>query len=110
MYDRWAFNTEIQPIVERARVERAKAVRGFIGGLFAAVARYWQKQRMIGELQALDDRLLKDIGLYRNDILRLAEEHWGEAEGELPERTAPAARPATVIALPKQPERLKRAA
>lgn len=113
MHETWAINTELQPFIERARVERAQAVQGLLRGfasLFGAARRYWRKHRMIAELQELDDRLLKDIGLYRNDIIRLAEDRWGSAAATLPEDTAAERKPATVVALPKQPQRVKRAA
>ena len=35
---------------------------------FAALRRWWRERRMANELHALDDALLKDIGLYRGEI------------------------------------------
>ncbi|MBK8440367.1 MAG: DUF1127 domain-containing protein [Rhodobacter sp.] len=36
--------------------------------LFGGIVRHWQRRRMIRALQAMDDRLLRDIGLARGDI------------------------------------------
>jgi len=35
---------------------------------FAALRRWWRERRMAGELHALDDATLKDIGIHRGDI------------------------------------------
>lgn len=47
------------------------------GGLFRrwmlAVTRQWQRRKMIAALDALDDRLLEDIGIFRGDIRRLVD-------------------------------------
>ncbi|AML52005.1 DUF1127 domain-containing protein [Falsihalocynthiibacter arcticus] len=33
----------------------------------------WKRRKMIAVLQAMDDRLLRDIGIYRNDIERVVD-------------------------------------
>jgi uncharacterized protein YjiS (DUF1127 family) len=35
---------------------------------FAGLRRWWRERRMADELHALDDMLLKDIGVYRGEI------------------------------------------
>jgi len=35
---------------------------------FAGLRRWWRERRMADELYALDDMLLKDIGVYRGEI------------------------------------------
>ncbi len=39
--------------------------------LIRAAVRRWQQHKLITSLHALDDRQLRDIGLYRNDIKRV---------------------------------------
>lgn len=46
----------------------------------AALCR-WQKQRAVRTLQELDDRLLDDIGLTRNDIQKVVDELVGPPPG-----------------------------
>ncbi len=38
--------------------------------LMSAVARTWQRRKMIATFEAMDDWMLKDIGLRREDIVR----------------------------------------
>ncbi len=33
----------------------------------------WQRRKMIAALEAMDDRLLRDIGIYRGDIKRVVD-------------------------------------
>lgn len=102
-----------QPIVERVRIERARELRRLLGrgtravagGVEAAVAalRRWHERRATQRvLQALDDRTLKDIGLYRGDIWSTADEI---ARGRLPAgRPGPKATPVPdVVTLPAPP-------
>ncbi len=35
---------------------------------FAGLRRWWRERRMADELRAMDDRQLKDIGVYRGEI------------------------------------------
>jgi len=42
--------------------------QGLFYRLFLAAKQQWQRRRMIAALQALDDRMLADIGLHRGDI------------------------------------------
>ncbi len=111
MHETWTADSTLQPYLERGRAERSAAIRGIVRAVTAAFGNFsrgLQKRRMIAELQALDDRSLKDIGLYRNDIGWLATERWGRPDGRLPDRPSP--RAAEVVQMPPQPERLKRAA
>ncbi len=50
------------------------------GRIFASIARHilvglrrWQRERAISELRRLDDRMLNDIGICRNDIPRVVD-------------------------------------
>ena len=79
----------VQILVAHGRRLRAEAFRAalgraaaWVGGLARAIAavvlaaagryRAWrQRHRAIGELLALDERTLRDIGLSRNDVARL---------------------------------------
>ncbi len=38
-----------------------------------SVMRKWQRRKMIAALEAMDDRLLRDIGIYRGDIRRVVD-------------------------------------
>ncbi|MDF1609328.1 DUF1127 domain-containing protein [Hoeflea sp. YIM 152468] len=42
--------------------------------LFRLVLRRWRRRKMIAALDALDDRLLRDIGIYRGDIKHLVKQ------------------------------------
>ncbi|SMX48782.1 DUF1127 domain-containing protein [Maliponia aquimaris] len=57
---------------ERAFRKRAKAGEVLRRWLSAAT-RDWQRRKMIAALSAMDDRLLRDIGIYRNDIARVVD-------------------------------------
>ncbi|MET4697066.1 uncharacterized protein YjiS (DUF1127 family) [Constrictibacter sp. MBR-5] len=96
----------IDRIMLRARAERARAVARNVRALAAAAAagaravRAWFRRRAAYRaLQALDDRTLKDVGLYRNDLWRVAGGEQREAAPAAPppaatddpERLAPAA-------------------
>lgn len=47
--------------------------RSVLGGLIAAIARSYRRRRAIGHLSELDDHLLRDIGIERNDIRRVVD-------------------------------------
>lgn len=76
---------------------------GLFQRLFGGILRDWQRRRMIDELEALDDQLLKDIGINRGDIERLASE-FHEPEPQ----SAPEAQPA--LAPQAKPDTYQRAA
>ena len=51
-------------VIERARAYRTEAIKNLFRRLFG-----WIRRRSAAaRLRALDDRMLKDIGLYRGDI------------------------------------------
>ena len=55
---------------------RAKAwLRGRVNRLLEAIAAKREMRRAIRELSALSDRELRDIGLTRSEILRVASQH-----------------------------------
>ena len=60
-----------------------------------SAARRWERRKMIAALEALDNRLLRDIGVYRNDISRFVD---GLDDRELLMRPLadPAAEPAEI--------------
>jgi uncharacterized protein YjiS (DUF1127 family) len=56
--------------------QRAKAwLRGRVNRLLEAAAAKRQTRRAIRELSALSDRELRDIGLTRSEIVRVASQH-----------------------------------
>lgn len=52
---------------------RASAKDGIVRRWARAVTKNWKRRRMIAALHAMDDRLLRDIGIYRNDIERVVD-------------------------------------
>ncbi len=51
--------------------DRSVTTLGVLRRWFQASLRRWQRRRMIAALEALDDRLLRDIGIYRGEIRRI---------------------------------------
>ncbi|MCB1311448.1 MAG: DUF1127 domain-containing protein [Sedimentitalea sp.] len=45
----------------------------FVRRLFGPAIRKWRRRKMIAALEALDDRSLRDIGIYRGDIPRVVD-------------------------------------
>ena len=50
------------------RHESPKPSSGGIRSWITAAIREWRRRKMIAALESMDDRLLRDIGLYRGDI------------------------------------------
>tara|TARA_R110002020_G_scaffold456466_1_gene672941 strand:- start:18232 stop:18531 length:300 start_codon:yes stop_codon:yes gene_type:complete len=46
---------------------------GFFRRLSQSVVRKWRRRKMIAAFEALDDRLLRDIGVFRGDIKHLVD-------------------------------------
>ncbi len=60
-----------------------------LAGAATACARRWQHRRMVGRLSALDDYLLADMGISRQDVLSaLAEPAFVDASEKLAERAS----------------------
>lgn len=50
-----------------------RSPRVTVAGLLLGALQRWQRRRAAAALQNLDDRLLDDIGITRNDIPRIVE-------------------------------------
>jgi uncharacterized protein YjiS (DUF1127 family) len=98
----WHIDNPSSRYIARAHQDRADAlaraghrlVTG-VAGLVAVLRQWRERRRATHELQSLDDRLLKDIGITRGDV-------WAAVHGELSDRgveAAPAPTPAADIAL-----------
>ncbi|MDW9973043.1 DUF1127 domain-containing protein [Sinorhizobium meliloti] len=55
-----------------------------VAGILRRAVQRWQRSRAVAALQQLDDRLLEDIGVTRNDIPRIVEGLFGDAAQESP--------------------------
>ena len=56
--------------------------RTFLHGLLGAVRRWHDRRRAIRSLSALDDRLLRDIGIDRNQVIRVVDGRLNGAASE----------------------------
>lgn len=84
----------------RARRERARIVNRALRatsralvfatrrGLLAPIRRWYRARRIYNELTALDDRMLRDIGIRRDDIEAIARERWRPHRRQRDERVA----------------------
>ncbi|WP_206601899.1 DUF1127 domain-containing protein [Oceaniglobus indicus] len=87
-----AYGASRDTMVSDGRTQAGGALRRWA----AALARNWHRRRMVATLRSLDDATLRDIGIYRGDILNVV---YGFDDRELgmtpfasapaPERTAP---------------------
>ncbi len=102
---RYPSSEEVARITAEASVLRARALRDLVGGLFRGLkalaesvseARY--NARVYNELTAMDERMLKDIGINRGDIAAVVH---GLKTGDLDARGANEnAVPATAVPRP----------
>jgi uncharacterized protein YjiS (DUF1127 family) len=77
--------------VRIAREERARAMSGLLIGAFEALRRWYAGRCTEKALADLDDRILADIGLTRDDIRQIARGHYLVETASLPAPTPPAA-------------------
>jgi len=80
---------QLEYYIERGRQERALALQKFLratgaavgravrrlGGVIAAIGRWWRRRAALAELRALDDRMLQDIGLSRAELPEVTARH-----------------------------------
>lgn len=52
------------------QTQKASERFGILRQWSRSVVRKWRRRKLIAALEALDDRLLRDIGIYRGDIKR----------------------------------------
>ncbi len=62
-----------QMIDPASRKRQRDQSNGLFRRLFRSAARRWERRKMIAALEAMDDRLLRDIGIYRGDIRRVVD-------------------------------------
>ncbi|GKY89871.1 DUF1127 domain-containing protein [Sinisalibacter aestuarii] len=68
------FRNDPAPALRYARAYRKPSKSGeALRRWLRAAFRRWERRKMIAALEAMDDRLLRDIGIYRNDIPRLVD-------------------------------------
>ncbi|MEQ5827853.1 DUF1127 domain-containing protein [Sulfitobacter sp. 916] len=82
-----------QPHQPRQPLRSEPARPGKLRRWLNSVVKHWQRQRTIAALQELDDRILRDIGLYRGEISHIVREMEADASAR---RTAGSARPERV--------------
>ncbi|MGR3550666.1 DUF1127 domain-containing protein [Pseudooceanicola sp.] len=51
----------------------AIARRGLLRRIFGSIVHNWKRHRMIAALEAMDDHLLRDIGIHRSEILHVVD-------------------------------------
>jgi uncharacterized protein YjiS (DUF1127 family) len=67
--------TDFQGFTRPSRPSLLSRVLGSLGGVMNGVESYVEFRRQRRELSALDDRMLKDIGLSRADVMRIQPAH-----------------------------------
>lgn len=77
-----------------AHQKRAKSTRILRSWLRIAMQRH-KRRKMIWALEAMDDRLLRDIGIYRNDITRVVD-GLDDRDLRMRPRVAPATKPVEI--------------
>jgi uncharacterized protein YjiS (DUF1127 family) len=87
-------NGSLETEEARGRFAAALRLRDALlpAGLFAAVGRWFERQRTVESLEALPDAVLRDIGLTRSEIDRAAEEAAITPVPEAPQRALSASR------------------
>ncbi|WP_146298862.1 DUF1127 domain-containing protein [Nitratireductor mangrovi] len=63
----------LRPKTHRSGQQERGRRPGVVRRLVQTVVRNWQRRRMIAALRAMDDNLLYDIGISRNDIPRVVD-------------------------------------
>ncbi len=56
-----------------AESTKPKRIDGMLHRWLRNAARQWRRRKMIAALEAMDERLLRDIGIYRSDIHRVVD-------------------------------------
>ncbi|WP_291731454.1 DUF1127 domain-containing protein [Leisingera sp. F5] len=76
MHPYFSHRNYLSPSLPYARAHQKRAAAGGSGlrRMLRAAVRQWKRRRMIAALQSMDDRLLRDIGVYRSDIQSLVAE------------------------------------
>lgn len=72
----------------RARRLRGRWMRAWLGRLVRRVARAWRRRAVEAELDALEPRMMRDIGIARSDVPSIASGSYFRDRSRLPRRTA----------------------
>jgi uncharacterized protein YjiS (DUF1127 family) len=67
--------TDFGGLTKPERPSLLSRILGSVSGLMDGIETYMEFRRQRRELQRLDDRMLKDIGLSRGDVMRIQPAH-----------------------------------